>query len=79
MELIPTPRVSDSNPRMELPQRVQDPLFPPDWTAWQTAGDEVWHARPPGVPNLKNYVHGTDKQECADAAWLAHRRMMDSK
>jgi hypothetical protein len=56
----------------------QDPMMPPDWFVWDTAGGKDWHARPPGKPNPATYIHGKSKQEVADAAWLEHRRRVDA-
>lgn len=63
---------------MEDPEFVQDPMFPPGWHAWDTGGGN-WHARPPGRPDPRAYVHADDKQECADRAWLAYRWEIDSQ
>jgi hypothetical protein len=53
-------------------------LLPDGWFAWRNGVDE-WHARPPGTPNPRTYVHGDSRQAVADKAWEAHRRATPRK
>lgn len=55
----------------------QDPALPPGWHAWETAPTH-WHARPPGTPDPRKYIHGNSKQEVAEGAWQAHRASLNN-
>ena len=59
----------------------QDLFLPLGWFAWENGphGHPSWHARPPGTPDPRTYVHGDTKQEVADKAWMAHRKATAKK